>query len=175
MSWIFSLSVECGTEQTDAEHFSHYFEGVSWVISNNNQSHCHTGIFQDIEDNWWCRVSFSSIGGVGIDTPETAHIMTEIGILLYQHLRFAPKFRYALVGLEVDEFRTYSELIEEASPQSFPGLVLAETIWQKVGSPPTFRAFSSGYVWKPYEGEVYQPLMVSSDLKNKLNELLSVG
>ncbi|HEY9850941.1 MAG TPA: hypothetical protein V6D28_15845 [Leptolyngbyaceae cyanobacterium] len=175
MSWIFSLSAECGTEKTDAEQFSRYFEEVSWILSNNNQSQCHTGIFQDIEDNWWCRVSPSGIGEVGIDTPETAYIMTEIGILFYQQLRFAPKFRYALVGLEVDEFRTYSELIEEASPQSFPGLVLAEAVWQEVGSPPTFRAFSSGYVWKPYEGEIYQPLMVSSDLKNKLNELLNVG
>lgn len=175
MSWIFSLSAECGKEQTAAEQFSDYFARVSGILSNKNQSQCQTGIFQDIEDNWWCRVSPSGISEVGIDTPETAYLMTEAGILLYQHLRFAPKFRYALVGLEVDEFRTYSELIEENSPQSFPGLVLAETIWQLVGSPPDFRLFSSGYVWKPYQGEVYQPLMVSSDLKNKLNELLSVG
>ncbi|MFB2971138.1 hypothetical protein ACE1CD_19380 [Aerosakkonema sp. BLCC-F183] len=175
MSWIFSLSAECGTQQTAAEQFSRYFDRVSWVLSNHNQSQCHTGIFQDIEDNWWCRVSPSAIGEVGIDTPETAYIMTEIGILLYQHLRFAPKFRYALVGLEVDEFRTYSELLAETSFQSFPGLVLAETIWQEIGSLPSFRSFNSGYVWKPYQGEVYQPLMVSSDLKNKLNELLRVG
>lgn len=175
MSWIFSLSAECGKEQTAAKQFSDYFDRVSWVLSNKNQSQCQTGIFQDIEDNWWCRVSPSGISEVGIDTPETAYIMTEIGILLYRHLRFAPNFRYALVGLEVDEFRTYNELLEESSLQSFPGLVLAETIWQLVGSPPYFRLFSSGYVWKPYQGEVYQPLMVSSDLKNKLNELLSVG
>lgn len=175
MSWIFSLSAECGNKQTAAEQFSDYFNRVSWILSNKNQSQCQTGIFQDLEDNWWCRVTPSGIAEVGIDTPETAYIMTEIGILLYQHLRFAPKFRYALVGLEVDEFRTYSELLEESSPQSFPGLVLAETILQLVGSPPDFRLFSSGYLWKPYQGEVYQPLMVSPDLKNKLNELLSVG
>ena len=175
MSWIFSLSAECGTEKAIADEFSLYFDKVSWILSKNNQSQCHTAIFQDIEENWWCRVSPSGIGKVGIDTPETAYIMTEIGILLYQSLRFAPKFRYALVGLEVDEFRTYSELLEEVSLQSFPGLVIAETIWQLLGSPPAFRSFSLGYVWKPYQGEVYQPLMVSSDLKKKLNELLSVG
>ncbi len=99
MSWIFSLSAECGKEQTAAEQFSGYFDRVSGILSNNNQSQCQTGIFQDIEDNWWCRVTPSGIGEVGIDTPETAYIMTEIGILLYQHLRFAPTFRYALVGL----------------------------------------------------------------------------
>lgn len=64
--------------------------------------------------------------------------MTELGILLYQHLRSAPPFRYALVGMEVDEFRTYSELLEESHTPSFPGLVLAETVWQAIGSSPTF-------------------------------------
>jgi hypothetical protein len=38
--------------------------------------------------------------------------MTELGILLYQTLRFT-SFRYAVVGVEVDEFRTYSELMED--------------------------------------------------------------
>ncbi|HAG82123.1 MAG TPA: hypothetical protein DCL61_13390 [Cyanobacteria bacterium UBA12227] len=175
MAWIFSLSAECGAEQSTAEQFSRHFDQASWVLSNSNQSQCHTTIFQDMEENWWCRVSPSGISEVGIDTPETAYLMTELGILLYQRLRFAPTFRYALIGLEVDEFRTYSELLQEASTRSFPGLVIAETIWQAIGSPSGFRPFSLGYVWKPYEGEVYKPLMVSSDLKNKLNELLSVG
>ena len=98
--------------------------------------------------------------------------MTELGILLYQRLRFAPTFRYALVGVEVDEFRTYRELLEESPAPALPGLVLAETLWQRIGASTAFRPFSSGYVWKPYEGEVYKPLLVSSDLKKKLNELL---
>ncbi|MEH2382256.1 MAG: hypothetical protein V7K27_25775 [Nostoc sp.] len=101
--------------------------------------------------------------------------MTELGILLYQRLQSAPLFRYALVGVEVDEFRTYSELIEESSTLAFPGLVLAETVWQAVGSSSAFTPFSPRYVWKLYEGEVYKPLMASPDLKSKLNELLAVG
>jgi hypothetical protein len=112
---------------------------------------------------------------VGIDSPESAYLMTELGILLYQSLRFAPPFRYALVGVEVDEFRTYSELIEESCNLSIPGLVLAKAIAQKRGTLPLFRPFSPGYVWQPYAGEVYNPLMTSPNLKNKLNELLAVS
>ena len=100
--------------------------------------------------------------------------MTELGILLYQSLRFAPPFRYALVGVEVDEFRTYSELIEESSNLSIPGLVLAKPLEQELGILSVLRPFSSSYVWQPYAGEVYNPLMVSQNLKNKLNELLKL-
>lgn len=172
MTWIFSLSAECGAEQAIAEQFAHHFDNVSWILSNGSQTQCHADIFQDIEENWWCRICPSDISKVGIDTPETAYLMTELGILLYQRLRSAPTFRYALVGVEVDEFRTYRELLEESPTPTFPGLVLAKTVWQAMGESTAFRLFSSGYVWKPYEGEVYKPLLVSSDLKEKLNELL---
>ena len=112
---------------------------------------------------------------MGIDSPESAYLMTELGILLYQSLQFAPNFRYALVGVEVDEFRTYSELIEESSNLSIPGLVLAKSLERELGILPVFRSFGSGYVWQPYAGEVYNPLMASPSLKNKLNELLAVS
>ncbi|PSF36823.1 hypothetical protein C7H19_12720 [Aphanothece hegewaldii CCALA 016] len=172
MTWIFSLSAECGSVSLDAEKFSQYFDQISFVLSNGTRSQCYANIFQDLEENWWCRVCCEQISEIGINTPETAYLMTELGILLYQHLQSAPDFRYALVGVEVDEFRTYSELIEDSSILSFPGLVLAETIWNEMNKPSAFRTFSLGYVWKPYEGEVYKPLLVSSVLKNKLNELL---
>jgi hypothetical protein len=172
MTWAFSLSAECGLEQIAAEQFAQHFDGLSWVLSSGLQSQCQTTIFQDIEENWWCRVCPNNLSGIGINKPDIAYSMTELGILLYQRLRFAPPFRYALVGVEVDEFRTYQELIAEIPATSFPGLVLAEAIWRSLGDSTSFRPFSPGYVWQPYEGEVYKPLTVSSDLKDKLNELL---
>ncbi|BAZ16233.1 hypothetical protein NIES4071_81080 [Calothrix sp. NIES-4071] len=174
MAWVFSLSAECGSDQARAQEFSEHFNGAHWTLSNGAQSQCRVSIFQDIEDNWWCRVCPNNISESGVDTPETAYLMTELGILLYQRLLSAPSFRYALVGVEVDEFRTYSELLEDLPNLAFPGLVLALGIWQEAGSPQTFQPFSMGYVWKTYEGEVYKPLMASPDLKTKLNNLLTV-
>ncbi|MCU0569002.1 MAG: hypothetical protein MUF49_20680 [Oculatellaceae cyanobacterium Prado106] len=172
MTWAFSLSAECGAEQVAAEQVAQHFDGLSWVLSNGLQSQCQSAVFQDLEGSWWCQVCPNSISQVGIDASDVAYQMTELGILLYQQLQSAPTFRYALVGLEVDEFRTYSELISEGTVPNFPGLVLAETIWRSQGTSTLFRPFSPGYVWQPYEGEVYKPLMVSPDLKNKLSELL---
>lgn len=175
MAWVFSLSAECGSDKIDAHKFAEHFEGISLLLLNGRQCQCRTDIFQDIEENWWCRVSPNNLSEVGIDSPESAYLMTELGILLYQSLRFAPPFRYALVGVEVDEFRTYRELIEEASNLSIPGLVLAKSLELELGILPVFRAFSPSYVWQPYAGEVYNPLMASPNLKNKLNELLALS
>lgn len=174
MAWIFSLSAECGSDSERVQEFSKHFDGANLTLSNGTQSQCQVSIFQDIEDNWWCRVCPNNISQLGVDTPETAYLMTELGILLYQRLLSAPSFRYALVGVEVDEFRTYNELLEDLPNLAFPGLVLALDVWQEVGSPQRFQHFSLGYVWKTYEGEVYKPLMASLDLKSKLNQLVTV-
>ena len=171
MALVFSLSAECGIEQNTAEQFAQHFDGLTWVLSNDKQSQCRTRVFQDIDQNWWCQVYPDNLSIIGIDVPESAYSMTELGILLYQRLLSAPPYRYALVGVEVDEFRVYSELDENISKNNIPGLVLAEAHWRSYDLS-SFCPFSFGYVWHPYEGEVYKPLTVSSVLKNKLNELL---
>ena len=172
MAWAFSLSVECGQSQDAAERFAAYFEGIALTRSPNSLSQCHTTIFRDIDKNWWCRICPSNVSEIGIEASDAAYLMTELGILLYKQLRMAPPFRYGLVGVEVDEFRTYRELLEELPTFSFPGLVLAEETWKALSSPSTFRPFTQGYVWQPYEGEVYKPLTVSPALKEQMNNLL---
>jgi hypothetical protein len=172
MAWVFSLSAECGAEPSKASALAQHFEGISWVLSNGCQVRCRCRVFQDIEENWWCQVRPIGLPEVGVTTPEMAYWMTELGILLYQRLQSALTFRYALVGVEVDEFRTYSELGDEVSSDRLAGLVLDEALWRSLGTALGFRPFSLGYVWKPYEGEMYKPLMVSSDLKGKLDALL---
>ena len=175
MAWLFSLSAECGVDERKVNQFAQYFEGREWQLSNNRQCQCRTDQFQDIEENWWCRVYPDNISQVGIDSPASAYVMTELGILLYQALRLAPLFRYALVGVEVDEFRTYSELMEDLFNLSIPGLVIAKEFHLDLERTPHFQPFNSSYVWQPYQGEVYNPLSASPDLKNKLQELLVVS
>jgi hypothetical protein len=58
---------------------------------------------------------------------------------------------------------------------SLTGIVVDRDIWQLLGSPSALRSFAMGYFWKPYEGEVYKPLVTSSELKTKMSELLIVA
>ncbi len=74
---------------------------------------------------------------------------------MYQHLRSANDFRYALVGVEVDEFRYYHELLDMDSLTDIPfnGLVVSEEIYEYLNQPPGFVPFKPKYFWKPYKGE----------------------
>ncbi|HEY9808775.1 MAG TPA: hypothetical protein V6D13_05490 [Halomicronema sp.] len=160
MAWIFSLSAECGSKKEDAERFCKHFKKVTLKLSTGIESKCEAETFQDEEDNWWGMITNAGLSNTGINTAEDAYQMTEIGILLYQKLQSVTSFRYGLVGVEVDYFRTYSELIENPHILNiyFPGLVLSFELWEMIGRPVCFQFFSIGYVWKPYQGEVYKPL-----------------
>lgn len=87
----------------------------------------------DVEGNWWCKVIPK--GTVASD--------------LYRSLKYAPDYRYAIAGLEVDKFRTYSELLQETDLKPFDGLVLSEATWKAIKAPEGFVAFAPGYVWRP--------------------------
>ncbi|MEW5861387.1 MAG: hypothetical protein AB1861_29085 [Cyanobacteriota bacterium] len=177
MALLFSLSAEFGSSGEAAKVFANHFDNVSWVLSDGLQSRCSTRVFQDVEDNWWCMICPRGVSESGVGSPEDAHQMTELGLLLYQRLQSAPPFRYALVGIEVDEVRTYSELMTpEGQPDvPFDGLVLAEEIWNHIGRPVDFNYFKEGYLWKPYQGEVYSPLEVSTQLRQQLHNLLATS
>ena len=80
--------------------------------------------------------------------------MTAEGHRLYEALRSAPPtYRYALAGVETDGFRLFDELADEVDLTGFPGLVVADELWQAIGRPRSFEPFAPGYRWIPYPGE----------------------
>lgn len=79
--------------------------------------------------------------------------MTAMGHMLYDHLSSAPSvYRYALAGVEVEEFRDYDELLAETDLTRFPGLVVADSLWRTLGQPSGFETFAPAYRWLPYRG-----------------------
>jgi hypothetical protein len=142
MAWIFALNAECGGSVEDARAVAEHF--ASWP----------TGVQADADDNWWCWAAPAGLSRSGITTAEDAVAMTEAGHQLYDRLRTAPaRYRYALVGVETDEFRTYRELVEDDDLTRFPGLVLDKPTWAATGRSPGFVPFTPGYRWLPYRGE----------------------
>ncbi|MEV6624342.1 hypothetical protein AB0M83_44235 [Amycolatopsis sp. NPDC051106] len=145
MAWIFALNAECGGRETHARDLARHFQGWS------------SRIFSDGGNGWWCGVTPEGLGEKGIESAEDATAFTAAGRRLYWMLRTAPPvYRYALAGVETDEFRTYDELMAENDLTRFPGLVVSEDIWAATGKRNAFSDFAPGYRWIPYRGEAYK-------------------
>jgi hypothetical protein len=141
MAWIFALNAECGERETHARDLARHFDG--WPVR----------IFSD-GVGWWCGVVPEDLSETGANTAAEATAMTAAGRRLYWQLRTAPPvYRYALAGVETDEFRTYDQLMAEKDLTKFPGLVVSEDIWAATGRRAEFSDFAPGYRWIPYRGE----------------------
>jgi hypothetical protein len=156
MALHFGLEVECGAEAS-AKAVAAHFEGLPLQLSDGLVFHCEAHTWRDTEGNWWCGASppGACLGLPGRDNPllQDARRLTEIGHLLYERLRSAPEFRYALAGIETSDFRQFSELDEDLVTLNFQGVVIQVGIWRDLGSPPIFVPFRDGYLWRPYVGE----------------------
>lgn len=86
----------------------------------------------------------------GIVSDDDALQMNAIARDLYASLRSAPSFRYALVGVEVDSFRTESELDDDLVSRGIDGLVISDAIWDRLGRPERFVRFRPGYYWREF-------------------------
>jgi hypothetical protein len=131
VAWIFGLSAECGAEEVPAAALAGHFG--AWPA----------GVWADSAANWWCSVAPGGLSRVGIGSEADASAMTSAGEALYERLRSAPAvYRNALVGVEVDGFRSYDELVTDEDLTRFPGLVLSVDTWVACGRPPGFVPFA---------------------------------
>jgi len=86
--------------------------------------------------------------------------MSELGAALYNRLKSAPPYRFALAGVEVDGAVDYEVIDQDMITQEcYNGMVISEELWMRLGSPAAFIPFSMGYFWRPYQGEKYRPQM----------------
>ncbi len=136
MAWIFSLSIECGARQQDARAMGSHFA----ALALDGQGPLDVSVNADGDGGWWAVVSAGDVAA-----PDRG----DVAARLYELLMGAScPYRYALVGLEVDHFRTYQELLD-ATPEElrdFEGLVLSDALWRALGQPEGFEAFRPGYL-----------------------------
>ncbi len=80
--------------------------------------------------------------------------MSIVGFYLLEHLKKAPDFRYAFVGLDVDGLQFMNEVLENPNyAASFKGFVIRKDIYESMGKPENLVEFNKNYMWNPYEGE----------------------
>lgn len=150
MAWIYSLSAEFGGDKEAALTFREFFAGTESHLPDGQVVVNKSDVFQDTDGNWWSSVIPSATDRLQDRLTENKRLQEDVSEVLYRSLQGAPFFRYAIVGLEVEEFRTYNELLQEPDLSIFPGLVINKDLLEELRVPSSFRPFGSGYVWLPY-------------------------
>lgn len=141
MVQLYSLSIECGSRES-AEQVSDSVKPVPFIECVN---------YPDQESNWWSVITIDS---------DLGYYELQLNIILYHILHSIPYvYRYALVGLEVDEFKKYNELIEEKDIKSFKGLVVNNSLKDLLHiNNEEWQVFNEDYVWLPFSNcEVTPP------------------
>jgi len=157
MAYTFELALECGSKREDALRLGKHFDGFEIHIPETTGSFlsiCRFACWQDSELNWWCSVLPSNVSqGDANNKITTGEQLMIVAQNLYQRLKSAPSFRYAVVGNEVTPFDTFSQLMEKKgiSHEPFPGLVLSFAVWEQLNRPANYVPFSKDRYWLPIQ------------------------
>ena len=154
MALLIELAIEFGKNREIADNAVLHFQDHSFKFSDGLESILKTYRIEDYEGNSWLCIYPSGLSKSGVCSESDAKQMSEVGNYLYELLKSAPDFRFAIVGVEVELFRLESE-IKEIDDVDYDGVVLSSKIWEMVGRPDNFILFREGYYWRPYKGETY--------------------
>ncbi len=155
MALMFELAIAFGKDKKLADDAKNNFYGYSCVLTDGLKTVFNTYRFEDWEGGSWLAVYPTGLSTSGICSERDARKMTEVANHLYDLLRNIPSYRYAIVGVEVEEFRLESE-IQCLEDVNYDGVVLSKEIWNKIGNPEDFIPFQKNYYWRPYNGELYE-------------------
>lgn len=143
MAWLFQIWIETETVE----------EGLSIKEYFNNRTIHANG--KTYSTKWYPggMVTVDGISTTGVNSESDALEMTSVGLEFYELLIGAPKYRFALVGIEVDGWREFKDLEEDPKDVLTPGFVIREDLYKQLGSPGKLIEFNTGYLWTPYHGE----------------------
>jgi hypothetical protein len=173
MAINFELWAECKDEY-GISLLARHFEKFEHCLPTGVTVKAFVEIVNDPINIFGIRVSPSGLSGFGIRKFQDVLDTTEIGLLLYHHLKSASDFRFAHVGWEAENL-TSSELSEwvETMPSGEKRFeidcVVNNELYEQLGNPQFCYPFRDGYWWTRYKGEIYRPLY--SDDQKALGEL----
>jgi hypothetical protein len=153
MAWIFELAIECGHERKVATILKNHFDGFVFDLANGTVGTClipSQALKADEENNWWVSAVPVLPSGKVVQHSESSKVLQKVAGALYERLKSAHGYRFALVGTEASQFNTFSGLEALVNHPSLEGLVLREDIYASFGGPTGWKPFAPNYVWRPY-------------------------
>lgn len=153
MAIYYFLALECGSIKNDSINLCNYFKGKNLNLSDGTQVQLLASTLMDEIGKWWVEVypEGASYGSpMGSDYRLLDYFTGELTRGLYNLLKKAPSFRYAIAGHEVEFFVLYNELEGYIKEGAYEGFILSRELWLSFNKQKNFKYFSDGYVWYPY-------------------------
>jgi len=127
MAWLFSLSVECGDSATGAA-------ALGQDLASRVEAQTHQRTFRDDTGSHWVSLFFDDID---VEDDEAVDALARRLQLLLADTSLP--FRFGLAGVEVDEARTWNELVDDINENSLlEGVILSRSHWEQLGKPAQF-------------------------------------
>jgi len=166
MAFFFSLSIECGADQAAAascaDHFGSWELPPECALPNRT---IRVSFQQESSGDpiWWAVVVPLGVSQSGVWSEDVAHEMSAAGVCLFDRLKTAPPFRFALIGVESQEAILRANLDRHFAQDPtladrYRGLVISQEIRDQLGASPVFGPFAPGYFWIPYRGETFSKI-----------------
>ena len=144
MAWVFSLCAR--STSADPTALCQHFEGLNWTRADGTLTTCEVRSFgSDVH------VVPSGLSRIGLRGERDGRLFAEAAEHLYCHLKTAPPFDWALVGVEVDDERLRGEVVAACASEHFDGLVVTDSIWREAGQPDAMEPFGDRGRWRPFE------------------------
>ena len=153
MAIYYFLSVECGPSENNSLKICQHFKNKSLVLTDGTEVIINCSNMKDEIGNWWVEVIPQGVNygsPMGSDIRLVDYFTGEITQKLYDLLKIAPTFRYALAGYEIEFFLLFNELEEYLQDGCNEGMILSKELWEYFGKCDNYEPFSKGYVWYPF-------------------------
>jgi hypothetical protein len=164
MAIIFELSALCHGA-TEREAFVRHVDGFEHELTTTGRTIRWNSQPDTMYSPFAVTGHAAGLSNRGVRTVVDALEATEAGLRLYDRLRSAPRFRYAIVGWDSGNIPP-DELVEWLTDDdgsdgwllNGPPYVVDAELYAEIGKPQPYKPFHDGYWWVPYRGEQYRPL-----------------
>jgi hypothetical protein len=151
MAWIFQLAIECNTDAVASERIKGHFDNCPFVLEGGIPGRFTVDMISRDENNrWWVSV-LSNVGERMLQSTDSKDLIAQVRGKLYDRLRSASGYRFALAGVEAFQFNDIEALPELVRNPALAGLVVEEQLLGQLGTPSEFVRFAKGYFWRPYQ------------------------
>ena len=122
MAWCYQICLECGDDRDAAQAC---LSALNTLLPSHHNA---WAVIEEVEGRHWAKLNVDHLS-ISVDDWEA------VVLRFWQPMFFALPFRFALIGLEVEDARSYVELVEDGLEDGLARMLVDEVLWRAMGCP----------------------------------------